>query len=87
MKVRLGDLRQIICEEFMRGVPEFMVRQATDDCTDRIRQHVKRFIQLRAENPSQARELMQIANKTLAELDEKMYAVAEDALWQFIQQT
>jgi len=87
MKDPEDQIRKIIREEFMRGVPEFMLRQATDDCTERLRQHIKRFIATRAENPTHSRELLQLANESLADLDEEMYALVEDKLWSFLQQT
>lgn len=87
MKASVKDIRELVKEEFMRGVPEFVLQQAVDDCVIRIRDHVKKFIATRAENPTHSRELQAIADEALEELDEEMYALIEDKLWSFLQQT
>lgn len=80
-------VRQIIREEFARGIPEFMLRQATSECTEKLKQHINRFIATRAENPTRTRELQKSADETLVDLDEEIYALIQDRLWEFMQQT
>lgn len=80
-------IRQIIREEFMRGVPEFMLQQATDDCINNLRQHMKRFVATRADNPTHARELYTLVDETLQDLTEEMNVLIQDKLWAFMQQT
>lgn len=87
MKITEADLRKIISEELLRGVPEFVIRQASSDCVDRVRQHVTRFIQQRAENQIHARELTKLANQLLEELEDEMYDLIEDKLLAFVQRT
>lgn len=80
-------IRQIVREEFMRGVPAFMLEQATDQCVESLRQHMKRFVATRAENPTHARELYMLVDETLQDLTEKMNVLIQDKLWAFMQQT
>jgi len=87
MKISKQELKQIIREEFMRGVPEFMVRQASIDCIEVLRQHIQKFIGLRAQNPTQAREMLQSANEVLKELEVEMNRLIEDKLWKFLNTT
>jgi len=86
MKIKAGDLRRVIREEFMRGVPEFTLRKASQDCVDQLRDSVKRFILARSENPTQQRQMIAASNPVLEELEEKIYADIEEALFEFLQQ-
>lgn len=83
----INELRQLITDEYMRGVPEFMLQQATDQCVESLRQHMKRFVATRAENPTHARELYVLVDETLQDLTEKMNVLIQDKLWAFMQQT
>ncbi|MFA6609052.1 MAG: hypothetical protein WCT07_04065 [Candidatus Paceibacterota bacterium] len=87
MRISKGELREIIREEFMRGVPEFMLRKATDDCVTQVRAQVMKFIQVRSEDPTHRRELTKLADDVFEELDEKLYQTLEDSLYQFLQNT
>lgn len=87
MKIEEHELRQIIREEYMRGVPEFMLRQASSDCVERIKQHINKYIQLKAQNPSHARDLRVMASSILSDLESEIYDLIESKLWQFMQQT
>jgi hypothetical protein len=87
MRISKGELREIIREEFMRGVPEFMLRKATDDCVSQVRAQVMKFIQVRSEDPTHRRELTKLADDAFEELDEKLYQTLEDSLYQFLQNT
>jgi hypothetical protein len=87
MKMTEHDLRQIIREEFMRGVPEFVFRQAAEECTSRLRQHVEKFVQMRAQNPKHMREMMEKVNVSLESLREEMYQLIEDKLFSIVQQS
>ena len=86
-KITINELRQLITDEFMRGVPEFMLEQATDQCIESLRQHMKRFVATRADNPTHARELYALVDETLQDLTEKMNVLIQDKLWTFMQQT
>jgi hypothetical protein len=87
MKIGKHELQKLIREEFMQGVPEFMLRQAADDCVESVRQHIKKFIQLRAQNPTHMREMLSTSNEILSELDDELYQLLETKLFSFIQRT
>ena len=87
MKVKLGTLRKMIHEEYMRGVPEFMLRDATHKYVEVIRQHVQRHIAATKKSPIAAREAIELANKTLLELEEEANQLLENKLWEFIRST
>ena len=83
----MRDLRKIIKEELLRGIPEFVIRQASEDCVNRIKQHIKRFVQTKAQNPTHARELLMISQRITDEMEDEIFKLVQDKLWQFIQQT
>jgi hypothetical protein len=87
MKVRIGDIRQMIHEEYLRGVPEYALRTATEKYVDEIRQHVFRFILANKSATGQdQRAAIAAANEVLEELEEKANDLLEDSLYRFIRQ-
>lgn len=85
MRVRLGDVRRTIREEFMRGVPEWALRQAVKEYVERIRQHVKTFVLANKSITSVGqREAIAVGNDVLDELEEETYDLLEDKLFQFV---
>jgi hypothetical protein len=85
MKVRLGDLRKAIHEEYLRGVPEFVLRQATEKYVDEVRQHIFRFILANKSGTEvDQRQAIAAANEILEQLEEKANDLLEDQLYQFI---
>ncbi len=87
MKVRLGNLRKVIREEYMRSVPEFVLKQATTQYIDTIRRHMQKHILQTQKDPASARRSIELANKTLEGLEEDANQLLEDRLWQWIQNT
>lgn len=87
MKIRVGQLKRAIREEYLRGVPEFILRQATTRYVDEIRQHIKRYIVMnKSRDPDQQREAIAAANAVLEDLEEKSNDLLDDQLWTFIKQ-
>jgi hypothetical protein len=85
LKVRLGDLKQVIREEYLRGVPEFVLRQATTKYVDEIRKHIFQFILANKSTTGvDQRESFAAANQVLEDLEEKANDLLEDQLFQFI---
>lgn len=85
MRVRLGDLRKVIREECLRGVPEFVLRQATTKYVDEIRQHVFQFILAnKSQTGADQREAQAAANQVLEDLEEKANDLLEDQLYVFL---
>lgn len=87
MRIKLGRLRQIVNEQYLHGVPEWALRQDTSDFVDNIRERVKQYILLnKSENPSDQREAIAAMNDVCDTLEEKVYEVLEDALFNFVRQ-
>jgi len=87
MKMTIDELRSLIREEYLQGVPEFVLRQATERYVDEIRQHIKRFIVVsKSRDATQQRESMTVANKVLEELEEEVHELLEAKLYQFVRQ-
>lgn len=87
MKVRLGELRKIVREEYMRGVPDYILRDLSHKFIDGVRMHVSRYIAATQKDPISARRATDLTNKTLKELEDLVNQALEDKLWQIKQQT
>lgn len=85
MQVKLGDLRKMIREEYMRGVPEFILKEATKTYVGAVRKHVQRHILMTRKSPADARAAIDAANEMLLQLEEEANQLLEDKLWQFMQ--
>lgn len=86
MKARLGDVRKVVREEYLRGVPEFVFREATHRYVAEIRTHVKKFImQNRSEDFIAQREAIDAMNDVLEKLEDDANNLLEDALFQYVQ--
>lgn len=85
MKMTQHELRQIIREEFMRGVPEFVLRQIAANCAKEVKSQTERFIQQRAETPARAKHMHTKANEALVELEKEVYELIEEKLFSFVQ--
>lgn len=85
MKVRLGALRTLIREEYLQGVPEWQLRQDTSEFVDRIRDRIKRFILLnKSQTALDQREAIAAMNQVCDDLEERVYDVLEDQLFNFV---
>ena len=84
MKITVGELRGLIKEEYLHGVPEWALREDTSKFVDQIKERIKKFILLnKSENPSDQREAIAAMNDVCDDLEEKIYDVLEDALFNF----
>ena len=84
MRLRAGQLRRVIREEFLRGVPDWALRQASKDFTEEVRQYLKKFILMnKSETPADQREALAAANDVLDDLEEEAYELLSDKLYQF----
>lgn len=87
MKVRLKEVRKIIREEYLRGVPEHVLRQATEKYVDEIRKHVFGFILAnKSQTDADRRAALSACNEVMDELETKANALLEDQLFSFIRQ-
>ena len=74
-----------INEDFMHGVPEFVLRRACDEFVENVRQQVKRFIISDKSRTQQERyEAILRANDILEELEKEAYDMLETKLFQFV---
>ena len=87
MKIKVGQLRQLIHEEYMRGVPEYVLHDATTRYIENIRLFVERHIAMTQKDPVSQRETMELANEILHKFEEDANKLLEDSLWQFMQRT
>ena len=84
MKVRLGDLRKVIKEEYLHGVPEWRLREDTTEFVDQIRKRITSYILLnKSETGMDRREAIKAMNDVCDELEKKVYDVVEDSLFSF----
>lgn len=84
MRVTLGELRAVIREEMLRGVPEFVLRQATSRYVEEIRKNIFKHILLKKSfTEEQRREALIDAKITLEELEDELNDVLEDKLYSF----
>jgi len=84
MKVRLGDLRSLIKEEFLHGVPEWQLRQDTAEFVNRIRDRITGYVLInKSDNLADRNEAMQAMNDACDELEEKVYDVLDSSLFSF----
>lgn len=85
MKARLGDVRKVIREEYLRGVPEFVLRQATEKYVEEIRRHILKFILTnKSDTGIDQRAAVAAANDVLETFEEKANDLLEDQLWSFL---
>ena len=84
MRMTVRELKQIISEEFLHGVPEWRLRQDTTEFVDTIRNRIKTFILLnKSESGADQREAIAAMNDICDELEEKVYDVLEDGLFNY----
>lgn len=85
VKIKVTDLRKIIREEYMKSVPDFVLKQATSTYVDTIRKHIQRYISLKTRNPVDARDAITIANESLKNFEDEANQLLEDHMWQLVQ--
>ncbi len=86
MKITVDELKKIVREEYLRGVPEFVFREATKRYVEEIRKHVKTFILQNKSNDFIAqRDAIDTMNDVMESLEEEMNALLEDKLFTYVQ--
>lgn len=85
MNIHINDLRRMIHEEYLRGVPEFVLRDATKKYVQEIRQHIFRFITTnKSQTKTDQRQAIAACNEVMDELEKNINDLLEDQLWNFI---
>jgi hypothetical protein len=84
VKISVKQLRSLITEEYLNGVPEWALREDTHKFVDQIKERIKKYILLnKSENPSDQRDAIAAMNDVGNDLEERLYDVLEDALFNF----
>lgn len=84
MKIKVRDLRKLIREEFLHGVPEWRLRQDVSDFVDVIKSRITDFVLInKSDNSLDRQEAINAMNDVCVELDAKVYDVLEDQIWNF----
>ena len=72
-------------EEYLHGVPEWQLREDSANFVKVIRKRIETFILLnKSENNKDQTEAIAAANAVCDELEDKVYGVLEDALFNFV---
>lgn len=88
MKITVKQLKQVIREEYIRGVPEFVLRQATEKYVKEIRNQLFKHILLdRSKTQVEQKRAVSAANEALDQFENDTNASLEDVLWSFLQKT
>lgn len=83
----LPEFVRLIKEELLQGVPEFVIRSASEQLVETIRGHIKKQIFSTKKNGAEQRHAIQEANELLAELETEVNKLVKNALWRYIQRT
>jgi len=84
VRTTVGQLRRLINEEYLHGVPEWQLRKDTTDFVNVIRDRIKRFILLnKSENGSDQREAIAAMNSVCDDMEDKVYDLLENELFEF----
>jgi hypothetical protein len=84
MRIRLDELRSLIAEEYLHGVPEWALREDATKFVDQIKERIKKYILInKSENPNDQREAIAAMNDVCEDLEEKVYDLVEDSLFNF----
>lgn len=85
MKTNVGTLKKLVKEEYMRGVPDHVLRSATSEYVENVRRQVFRYILAnKSRTPSEKRQALAAANVVLGELEKQANDLLEEKLWAFM---
>lgn len=85
-KLSMREVRRLIREEFMRGVPDHALRTVTKRYVDDVRRLIFSSIIASKSDSSSQRSAMASANVTLEELEQRCNDLLKDQLWTFLRQ-
>ena len=71
--------------EDMRGVPEFVLREATRKFIDEIKQHIKKHVLMTSNSSAIEREAFEDLNDKMNELEKEVNQLMEESLWMWTQ--
>ncbi len=87
VKISIKKLREIIREEYLRGVPNFELRQITNGFVGSLKSRIKNNIQQTSHSNEQAKERYEALNDVFKELEEEVNDLVDDKIWSFISRT
>lgn len=80
--------RSNLNEEYLRGIPEHVLRTATKKYIDELKQHMFRYVLANKSSTAiEQRQSIAAVELVAEDLEEKANALLEDALFQFTRQT
>lgn len=75
-------------EDYMRGIPSFVLQQATEKYIDEIRQHVfKHILSYKSNSEDERVAAIAAADEALDDLEKKVTDVMEESLRYFMMET
>jgi len=88
MKKTIAEVRKMIKEELVNGVPEHQFRSAAHEYVDSVRQLLRRHIMLdKSKNATERQQAFNVANTILKELEKETFDLLEEKLHKFTQNT
>jgi DNA polymerase III psi subunit len=73
-----------LAEEYVRGVPEWALREATTRYADEIRHQLKRHIFLVVDNDSDRRDAIMVADDVLKAFEKEANELLEEKIVEFM---
>lgn len=88
MKLSLKRVRELVREELLRGIPDFVLRQAASKFVGELRQHMLRYVNQIASDstPASRADRIQAINQTLVELENEIHELLEEKLMNYLRQ-
>ena len=78
--------RGIIREELLRGVPDFALRQCTDDFVESLQRRIVPHVNAAVASPKERREALARLKNALESLGDEVQALLQDRLSQYSRQ-
>lgn len=85
-KTTVGEIKKIIREDFMmRGVPQFVITQASDSLIEELKRELLKGINLRSKNSNDRREMIAAMQSTLKDIKTEVDELVSERLQGFLQ--
>lgn len=85
VKTTLGEIKKVIHEEALRGIPDFVLRQTAESFAEEVREQLVRFVTAnKSQSPIERKQALDAANEVVEELEKKAYNLLEEELWAFL---
>jgi len=84
VKLSLGQLRQLLREEYLHGVAEWQLREDTKEFVDKIRGRITDYVLInKSDNVLDRQDAIKAMNDVCDQLEESVYEILEDRLFAF----